>query len=106
MSSNPEHAADQQPQEVWLMPVFTPEPGREAELRGALLDLQRTSRLDHGCIEYSVYAVDGRFVLIEGWDSRTDLQKHNEQGHVRDFVALCSDLLAEPFTVTPMTPLV
>jgi quinol monooxygenase YgiN len=91
-------------QETWLMPVFTPRPDRTAELRAALHELQQTSRKDPGCIEYSVYEADGRFVLIEGWDSRADLDSHNEQAHVREFVDSSVDLLAEPFTATPITP--
>lgn len=107
---NPSSPADRSPagpaaQEVWLMPVFTPKPDRVTELRTALKELQQTSRKDPGCIEYSVYEADGRFVLTEGWDSRADLESHNEQAHVREFVDSSVDLLAEPFTVTPITPL-
>jgi quinol monooxygenase YgiN len=90
--------------EVWLMPVFRPKPGRTAELRAALQDLQQTSRKDQGCIEYRVYACDERFVLIEGWDSQADLDGHNEQSHVQRFVRISMDLLAEPFTAIPITP--
>ncbi|GAB3273682.1 hypothetical protein GCM10027449_11330 [Sinomonas notoginsengisoli] len=86
------------------MPVFTPKPGRTAELRAALQDLQQTSRQDQGCLEYSVYACDERFVLIEGWDSQADLDGHNEQAHVQGFVRISLDLLAGPFTVTAITP--
>jgi quinol monooxygenase YgiN len=106
---NPPSATDHNPagiegQEAWLMPVFTPKPDRAAELRTALRNLQQTSRKDRGCIEYSIYEVDGRFVLIEGWNSRADLASHNEQAHVQEFVDGSVDLLAEPFTVTPIAP--
>ncbi|MDQ4491228.1 antibiotic biosynthesis monooxygenase [Sinomonas sp. ASV486] len=93
----------QQIREVWLLPVFTPRPDCAAELSAALRELQQESRQDQGSIEYSVYAVDGRFILIEGWDSQTDLERHNEQAHVQEFVALSARLLAKPFTVTPIT---
>ncbi|MGT2463888.1 putative quinol monooxygenase [Sinomonas atrocyanea] len=86
------------------MPVFIPSPDRAGELRTALHELQQTSRKDPGCIEYSVYEADGRFVLIEGWDSRADLESHNEQAHVQEFVGSSADLLAEPFTVARITP--
>jgi quinol monooxygenase YgiN len=105
----PSSPADRNPagpaaQEAWLMPVFTPRPDRAAELRTALHELQQASRKDPGCIEYSVYEADGRFVLIEGWDSHADLDSHNEQAHVREFVGSSVDLLAQPFTVTSITP--
>lgn len=93
-----------QTEQVWLMPLFTPKPGLQSALRADLEALQRLSRKDAGCIEYSVYAVDERFVLIEGWESRADLEHHNDQDHVREFVESSTDLLAESFTVTPITP--
>ncbi|WP_422935596.1 putative quinol monooxygenase [Sinomonas sp. P47F7] len=91
--------------QVWLMPPFTPKPGLESPLRAALEALQRLSRNDEGCVEYTVFADGARFVLIEGWDRQSDLDAHTTQAHVRDFVAECAELLAEPFTVTPITPL-
>ena len=93
-----------QTEQVWLMPLFTPKPGSESELRADLEALQRLSRKDEGCIEYSVYAFDERFVLIEGWESQADLDSHNEKDHVREFVDSSTDLLAEPFTVVRITP--
>lgn len=109
MAPRSQQAANQQTteaREVWLMPVFAPKPERAADLRTALCQLQQRSRKDQGCIEYSVYASDGRFVLIEGWESRAELDYHNEQDHVREFVDISVDLLIEPFTVTPITPVV
>jgi quinol monooxygenase YgiN len=91
-------------EQVWLMPVFTPKPGRESALRVALEALQKVSRKDTGCIEYIVFADAGRFVLIEGWERQADLDAHNDQAHVLEFVKLTQSLLAEPFTVTPITP--
>ncbi|MBT1002265.1 antibiotic biosynthesis monooxygenase [Paenarthrobacter sp. DKR-5] len=87
------------------MPVFTPAPGRAQDLRKALAELQGASRDDEGCLQYTVFDDGSRFVLIEGWRRQTDLDAHNEQAHTRDFVAVSPDLLAERFTVTPVTPL-
>ena len=91
-------------EQVWLMPVFTPKPDQESALRAALGALQKVSREDPGCIEYTVFADGGRFVLVEGWERQVDLDAHNAQAHVLDFVKLTPSLLAEPFTVTPITP--
>lgn len=94
-----------QTEQVWLMPLFTPKPGLESALRSTLEALQRLSRNDEGCIEYTIFADGTRFVLIEGWDRQADLDAHTAQAHVRDFMAKCTELLAEPFTVTRITPL-
>lgn len=91
--------------EVWLMPEFTPAPGREAELRRALTVLQAASREDEGCIEYTVFDGGRRFILIEGWDDQEHLDAHNERAHTRSFITLSPNLLAGQFTVTPIIPL-
>ncbi|GGH98905.1 putative quinol monooxygenase [Arthrobacter liuii] len=94
--------------QVWLMPVFTAKAGHEATLHEALIGLQSLSRKDPGCLEYTVFSDDqrpGRFVLIEGWARPEDLAAHNEEDHVKEFVQGVQALLAEPFSVTPITPL-
>ncbi|WP_307307047.1 putative quinol monooxygenase [Pseudarthrobacter enclensis] len=91
------------------MPVFTAKAGHEATLHEALLGLQSLSRKDTGCLEYTVFSDDqrpGTFVLIEGWVRHTDLEAHNEEVHVKEFVNGVQPLLAVPFSVTPLTPLV
>ncbi|MFJ5861763.1 putative quinol monooxygenase [Pseudarthrobacter sp. NPDC092439] len=104
----PDTTASQEEAHVWLMPVFTAKPGQEAALREALAGLQSASRKDAGCLEYTVFADDqrpGTFVLFEGWARHEDLEAHNEEDHVKDFVTRVQPLLAMPFTVTPITPL-
>ncbi len=95
--------------QVWLMPVFTAKAGHEATLQEALLGLQSASRKDAGCLEYTVFSDDQRadtFILFEGWASHQDLKAHNEEDHVKDFVDGVQSLLAVPFSVSPITPLV
>jgi quinol monooxygenase YgiN len=94
--------------EAWLMPVFVAKTGRETELQEALHSLQTLSRQDPGCLEYTVFMdrqQPGTFVLFEGWASNEDLEAHNEENHVKEFVAAVEPLLAVPFSVTPLTPL-
>ncbi len=97
-----------QSQDVWLMPVFIAKDGHEAELQEALRMLQTASRNDPGCLEYTVFSDDqrpGTFVLVERWASREELDSHNGEPHVKDFVKEAEPLLAVPFSVTPLTPL-
>ena len=94
--------------EVWLMPVFIAKPGHEADLQEALRSLQTLSRKDPGCLEYTVFSDvqrPGTFVLFEGWARNEDLEAHNEENHVKEFVKEVEPLLAVPFSVTPITPL-
>ncbi|BAS07758.1 uncharacterized protein sll1783 [Arthrobacter sp. Hiyo4] len=90
------------------MPVFIAKAGQEARLHEALVGLQSASREDAGCLGYTVFSDDqrpGTFVLFEGWVRRGDLEAHNEEDHVREFVKEVQPLLAVPFSVTPITPL-
>jgi len=94
--------------EVWLMPVFTAKAGRESELRRVLSSLQSDSRKDPGCLEYTVFADvqrPGTFVMFENWASHEDLETHNRQRHVKDFVEAVKPLLEVPFSVTTLAPL-
>ncbi|GAB5079044.1 putative quinol monooxygenase [Arthrobacter sp. AD-310] len=96
------------PDEVWLMPVFIAKAGHETELHETLLALQTISRKDPGCLEYTVFSDDhrpGTFVLFEGWSRPEDLNAHNDESHVKEFVKAVGPLLAVPFSVTPLTPL-
>jgi len=105
----PHTTVNQEEAQVWLMPVFTAKAGHEATLHEALLGLQSLSRKDSGCLEYTVFSDDqrpGTFVLIEGWARHEDLKAHNEEVHVKEFVDGVQSLLAVPFSVTPITPLV
>ena len=47
----------------------------------------------------------GTFVLFEGWARSEDLEAHNEQDHVKEFVGAVDPLLSVPFSVTSLTPL-
>ena len=93
---------------VILMPIFIAKTGRGVDLERALLTLQTASRADRGCLQYSVFGDLGdenRFVLFEEWATAELLAAHNEQAHVREFVAHAEELLSEPFTVTWMSPI-
>ena len=105
----PHTTVNQEEAQVWLMPVFIAKAGHEATLHEALIGLQSLSRKDTGCLEYTVFSDDqrpGTFVLIEGWARHEDLKAHNEEVHVKEFVNVVQPLLAAPFSVTPITPLV
>lgn len=98
----------QETAEVWLMPVFIAKVGRATDLQEALHSLQTLSRKDPGCLECTVFSDEhqpGTFVLFEGWASNQDLEGHNDEDHVKEFVKEVEPLLAVPFSVTPLTPL-
>lgn len=90
-----------------LLPVFVARPERTAQLLEQLVELERASRADPGCLVYRVFRDadrPDRFVLVEEWSDQAALDAHNAQPHVRRFVASASELLVEPFVVTRLEP--
>jgi len=77
-------------------------PGREADLRNALLALIEPTRKEVGCLQYDLHVHTddpGRFVFYENWASGEHLSKHAASPHLTGFVEVAPDLLAEPMRV-------
>ena len=93
---------------VHLIPVFEAKRGFEHELSRLLSELQAASRLDDGCLEYSVFKdaeEPGTFLLYEKWTSSTALEVHNEQQHVKDFLVAAKQVMARDLRVHRLDPL-
>jgi quinol monooxygenase YgiN len=77
-------------------------PGREADLRNALLALIEPTRQEDGCVQYDLHvhtADPGRFVFYENWASEEHLRRHAASPHLTAFVEVTGDLLAGPMRV-------
>ncbi|MBD2463533.1 antibiotic biosynthesis monooxygenase [Oscillatoria sp. FACHB-1407] len=78
-------------------------PGKEAELRDALLHLVPLSRAEAGCLNYDLHeAIDepGLFLLYENWTDQAALDLHFSLAHSKEFAANAPNLLAEPLHIT------
>jgi quinol monooxygenase YgiN len=76
--------------------------GKEEDLRRALLDLIEPTRPEEGCVQYDLHVhTDNpcRFVFYENWVSKEHLDRHLASEHLKRFLALADDLLAEPPSV-------
>jgi quinol monooxygenase YgiN len=74
-------------------------PGKEEDLRRAVLALIEPTRQEEGCVQYDlhVHSSDpGRFVFYENWTSREHLDRHAASAHLRIFGAAAADLLVQP----------
>jgi quinol monooxygenase YgiN len=92
---------------VHLIPVFEAKPGREDELGRLLAVLQTASRLDAGCVEYSVFSDEespGTFLLYEKWTSSGALDAHNKHQHVKDFLESAEQVMARDLKVHRLRP--
>lgn len=93
---------------VAIDPIFLVLPDNVGEAEQLFSELQRHSRKDDGCIHYDFYSdLDDpcRFVLHEQWRDSSALAEHNTREHVVSFVAAIAPLLAAPFTIMRLAPL-
>lgn len=65
--------------------------GQASFLKDALLLLERETRAEPGCLEFSFFQAlsdEESFVLLEQFTTETALLKHMQAVHTRDFFAL------------------
>jgi quinol monooxygenase YgiN len=77
-------------------------PGREEDLRKAVLALIEPTRREDGCVQYDLHRHTddpGRFVFYENWKSPAHLARHAASPHLTAFDKIAGDLLAEPARV-------
>ena len=61
------------------------QPGKEAELRAALLACIEPTRREAGCVEYFLHEstdAPGQFIFYENWVSEAALAEHMETPHL------------------------
>ena len=74
-------------------------PGKQEEVKLALIDLVEPTRREEGCLVYELQQnqVDSTdFVFIEEWESETLLNAHLESPHMNEVDAKLDGLLAAP----------
>jgi quinol monooxygenase YgiN len=91
---------------VIVTAVFHPAPGRTAELIDALQATIPGVHREEGCLLYAIHdAADGTITMIEKWDSTEALDAHAAGDAVKALRSAVEGLVAQPATVTTMTPL-
>lgn len=84
--------------EIVVVAHMKAQSGKEDELGQTLSALIAPSHQDPGCLLYTLHqgADDPtRFVFVERWASREDLEAHNATPHVGALVERLPDLVAE-----------
>jgi len=77
-------------------------PGKEEDLRHAVLALIEPTRRENGCAQYDLHVHTGdpgRFLFYENWASPEHLERHAASAHLRAFEKIVGELLAEPMCV-------
>jgi len=81
-------------------------PGKEQQVREALLALCPPTRVEKGCINFDLHQShddSALFAFHENWVSKNDLDVHLQSPHVRAFMKRIDELLVEPPKITRWT---
>ena len=78
-----------------VVATFQARPGKEAELRAALIGLLAPTRKEAGCLNYDVHqsADDpAKFLFHENWTSKAHLDAHLQSPHVKALLPRVDEL--------------
>ena len=78
-----------------VIATFQACPGKESELRAALIGLLSPTRQEAGCLNYDVHqSVDdpARFLFHENWTSKAHLDAHLQSAHVKTLLPRVEEL--------------
>ena len=78
-----------------IIATFQARPGKESELRAALIGLLSPTRNEAGCLNYDVHqSVDdpAKFLFHENWTSQAHLDAHLQSAHVKALLPRVDEL--------------
>jgi len=87
------------PQLLTVVAEMQAKPGKEDDLRRAVLALIEPTRQEDGCVQYDLHVHSSdpsRFVSYETWTSQEHLDRHAASAHLKIFGAAAADLLVQP----------
>src|SRR3990172_11140649 len=78
-------------------------PDRVERVHQELLKLLAPTRAEDGCLNFDMHqgaADPAHFLFHENWTSEDALKRHFETPHIKQWLAVAPELLAEPLEVT------
>src|ERR1700761_8354692 len=80
---------------ITVVATFAAKPGKEEELKKALLTLIAPTRKEAGCINYDLHQSPdepGKFLFHENWTSKAHLDAHLKNTHIQVLLPRMDDL--------------
>jgi quinol monooxygenase YgiN len=71
---------------ITVVATFQAKPGKESELKTALIGLVAPTRQEAGCINYDLHASPedpAKFLFHENWTSKEHLDAHLQSAHIK-----------------------
>jgi quinol monooxygenase YgiN len=84
---------------VTVVATFEARPGKETELRNALVGLVAPTRKENGCLNYDLHISPenaARFLFHENWTTKAALDAHLQAPHVQALLPRVDELCKEP----------
>jgi quinol monooxygenase YgiN len=88
-----------EPMPLYIFARLDPQPGKELQVRDALMRVLEPTRAEPGCLRIHVYASTRGpvvFFIHSEWIDEPAFDAHVELPHTRQFVAAVEDLIAQP----------
>ncbi|MBC8095006.1 MAG: antibiotic biosynthesis monooxygenase [Akkermansiaceae bacterium] len=86
-----------------VIAAFEARPGKEAELRTALIGLVAPTRQEAGCLNYDLHISPenpAKFLFHENWMSQAALDAHMQTPHIQNLRPRVNDLCPDFPTIT------
>ena len=80
---------------VTVVATFRARPGKEAELRAALMGLLAPTRKEAGCVNYDLHQSpedSAKFLFHENWTNKAALDAHLQSAHVKALLPCVEEL--------------
>lgn len=86
-----------------VIATFEARPGKEAELRAALMGLVAPTRKEVGCINYDLHTsteTPAKFLFHENWTGKPALDAHMQTRHIQALLPRVDELCTEAPSIT------
>jgi quinol monooxygenase YgiN len=84
---------------VTVIATFEARPGKETELRNALVGLVAPTRQETGCLNYDLHILPespAKFLFHENWTTKAALDAHLQTPHIQALLPRLDELCTEP----------
>ena len=82
-----------------VVATFEARPGKEIELRNALVGLVAPTHQEAGCLNYDLHVSPehpGRFLFHENWTTKGALETHLQSPHIQALLPRVDELCSQP----------
>jgi quinol monooxygenase YgiN len=86
-----------------VVAMFEARPGKEIDLRAALLELVKPTRQETGCVNYDLHESaenPAKFLFHENWTSKAHLEAHLQSAHLQALLPRIEELCVAPPQIT------